>query len=83
MKDVFGQIIYIGDTLLFADVINGDEPTLDMYEIVEIDGNVATGERKSGRWIGEHFYLEGVENRGMLIKNPYKSVGLRVGQILH
>ncbi len=77
MFDIFGNTLYEGDIVVHADKTLGeDELRLDMYEIVSIVDEVATGELRSGEFIGERFYLLDTHLRSCLIHNPYKALEL-------
>lgn len=84
MRDMFGNLLFIGDTVVHADArLETDEIGLDLYEITEIGEYVAKGLLLSGEYIGETYYLEDTEKRSALILNPYKTAGAYRDEILH
>lgn len=84
MRDMFGNELFVGDTVVYADATLGmDKITLDMYEITEIDGDVVMGELRSGEYMGNEFYLVDTPSRCALIRNPYKAVDAYQSDTLH
>lgn len=71
--DIFGNKLYTGDVVVFADAEDG-EPTLTVYEVEEvIDSTTLLATAMSGDAIGHSFYLQGTEKRCTFIRNPYKT----------
>lgn len=71
--DIFGNKLYTGDVVVFADAESG-EPTLSVYEIEEIvDNNVVYATCMNGDAIDCRFYLQGTDTRCSYIRNVYKT----------
>lgn len=75
--DIFGNTLYTGDVVVFADMEEG-EPTLTVYEVEEvIDNDVLLATCVSGEAIGNSYYLQDPSTRCSLIRNAYKTAELK------
>lgn len=75
--DIFGNKLYTGDVVVFADVEEG-EPSLVLYEVEEdVDTNVVLAICMSGDAIDHPFYLQDTDKRCSLIRNAYKTAELK------
>lgn len=81
--DIFGNTLYTGDVVVFADVSAG-EPELALYEIEAVeDTNVVLAIRQNGDWIGHGFYLQDTNTRCSLIRNVYKTAEAKLNSTVH
>ena len=75
--DIFGNRLYTGDVVVFADVDWDGEPSLTVYEVEEIvDTNVVLATAMSGDDIGLEFYLQDTDRRATFIRNVNKTAEL-------
>lgn len=71
--DIFGNKLYTGDVVVFADTDCG-EPTLLAYEIDEVvDNNVVLATAMQGDAIDYQFYLQDTDKRCMFVRNVNKA----------
>lgn len=83
--DIFGNTLYIGDVVVYADKHMGEKTVgLFLYEVEEIIGeNLAMGKLLSGEFAGDTFYLEDTNDRCTFIRNVYKTAELHQGMTLN
>jgi hypothetical protein len=76
--DIFGNKLYIGDVVVFADKrVDEKVVGLDVYEVVEnVSDNTIKGKLLSGSYAGNFFYLQDTNERCSLIRNVYKTAEL-------
>ena len=75
--DIFGNMLYTGDVVVFADGDGEGRSILDVYEVEELIGNnTVKATLLSGEHAGEQFYLQRTNERCSLIRNVYKTAEL-------
>lgn len=75
--DIFGNKLYTGDVVVFADTESG-EPVLSLYEVEEVvDNNVVLATCMNGDAIDHSFYLQGTDTRCSFIRNVYATAELK------
>lgn len=76
--DIFGNKLYTGDVVVFADLDWDGGPTLVVYEVDEVvDTNVVLATAMSGDDIGLGFYLQDTDRRATFIRNVNKTAELK------
>lgn len=74
IRDMFGNELYIGDCVVYADNRIGTKDVgLDFYVVTSIEDGVVMGLLSSGEYMGDEYYLENTSDRAALIRNPYKT----------
>jgi hypothetical protein len=72
--DIFGNPIYTGDVVVFADGDGNGGASLEVYEVEELIGNnIVKATLMSGEYIGAQYYLQNTDKRCSLIRNVYKT----------
>ena len=83
--DIFGNTLYTGDVVVYADVeIGSEETVLTVYEVDEVvDKDVVLAMAMSGDDVGLPFYLQETDRRCSLIRNVYKTAELKFKSTMH
>jgi hypothetical protein len=75
--DIFGNPLYTGDVVVFADGTIAGSAVLEVYEVEEVIGeNTVRATLMSGQYAGNEFYLQYTDKRCALIRNVYKTAEL-------
>jgi hypothetical protein len=75
--DIFGNPLYTGDVVVFADGDGHGSALLEVYEVEEVIGNnTVRASLLSGEYAGNEFYLQHTDKRCSLIRNVYKTAEL-------
>jgi hypothetical protein len=75
--DIFGNTLYTGDVVVFAEEGWGGEPSLAVFKVEEVvDTNVVSARAMNDYAIGELFYLQDTDKRCSLIRNVFKTAAL-------
>jgi hypothetical protein len=75
--DIFGNPLYTGDVVVFADGDRDGSAVLEVYEVEEVIGeNTIKATLMSGEYAGNQFYLQYTDKRCALIRNVYKTAEL-------
>lgn len=75
--DRFGDELYIGDIVVYADWNASGEISLDVYLVKElIDTHTCMGQLINGEWAGNNFYLSETTSRCAFV-SEYAPVGQR------
>lgn len=82
--DIFGNPLYTGDVVVFADGNGEGGAQLEVYEVMEIVGeNTVKGKLLSGEYLGNEFYLQYTDKRCSLIRNVYKTADASKYDTIH
>lgn len=83
MKDLFGNSLYVGDFVIYSELLVNGKTVLHMYEIVGEQDGLYIGELKTGEYIGCRYLLVETEKRCVLLRNVYKDVDFDRSVTIH
>lgn len=83
MKDMFGNFLYNGDFVIYAELLVDGKAVLHMYEVVAEQDGLLVGELKSGEYAGCRYLLVDTDKRCVMLRNVYKDVDLDKSVTIH